>query len=106
MQVAGHDLPRIGILAVDPRQPAFTWPIPLLYEARMMLIRSFAGVPSGKRSVFIIFDISLLANHMLVSGLETCSVGTSNWRATEGMICISPQAPRLDVMSGVKRDSW
>ena len=39
--------------------------------------------------MFIIFDISLLANHMLVSGLETCSVGTSNWRATEGMICIS-----------------
>ena len=72
----------------------------------MMLIRSFSGVPSGKRSVFIIFDISLLANHMLVSGLETCSVGTSNWRATEGMICISPRAPLREVMSGVNRDSW
>jgi len=69
-------------------------------------MRSFSGVPSGKRSDDMIFDISLLASQILVSGSVISAAGTSNWRATEGMICIRPRAPLREVMSGVKRDSW
>ena len=72
----------------------------------MMLIRSFSEMSSGRQSVDAIFVSSLFASQILVSGLETSVTGTSNWRATEGMICISPRAPRREMMSGLKRDSW
>ena len=69
-------------------------------------MRSSSEVPAGKRSDSPIFESSLLASHTFVAGSAISDSGTSNCSATEGMICISPQAPRLDVMSGVKRDSW
>ena len=64
------------------------------------------GTPDDDRMSIILASYNSGVGHILVSGLETSVTGTSNWRATEGMICIRPRAPLREVMSGVKRDSW
>ena len=88
------------------RRASLTWPMPPLYAARMMLIRSSSGVPGAKRSPASIFESTCAASRTLVSGSRSRSPVTLNWRATAGMICISPAAPRFETMSGEKRDSW